>query len=236
MKKWVLMTAGAALLAGGTLFAMQTGGNESPAEMARGAGAGEEAAASPAAMAARRAIAEDPLAPKHEPAGFDVTIISYADYQCPFCRKVHPELERLVREDGKVRIVYRDWPIFGAASEEAARAAVASQWQGKHAAFNDALMTTQGKLNSAKIRAGAAKAGLDWEQLQRDLESRSGDIDAVIGRTASQAAQMGLRGTPALLIGPYMVPGAIDHAGLVKSVALARKFNKEHPRAQPQES
>lgn len=178
-------------------------------------------------MAARAAIADDPIAPKLEPANYDVTIVFYTDYQCPFCRKVHPELNRLAEEDGRVRIVYRDWPIFGAASEEAARAAIASQWQDKHAEFNDALMQTQGRLDPAKIRAAADRAGVDWARLQRDMDARRSDIDASIGRTSVQAAQMGLQGTPALLIGPYMVPGAIDYTGLSKAVALAREFNAE---------
>src|SRR3546814_17069262 len=76
----------------------------------------EHIAASAEAMAARAEIADDPHAPKLAPEGYDVTIISYSDYQCPFCRKIHPALERLAQEDGRVRIVYRDWPIFGPAS------------------------------------------------------------------------------------------------------------------------
>src|SRR3546814_4442794 len=71
------------------------------------AGSDEDTAASAEAMAARAEIADDPHAPKLAPEGYDVTIISYSDYQCPFCRKIHPALERLAQEDGRVRIVYR---------------------------------------------------------------------------------------------------------------------------------
>jgi|TARA_Y100001968_G_scaffold332089_1_gene389012 protein-disulfide isomerase len=192
------------------------------------AGSDEDTAASAEAMAARAEIADDPIAPKLAPEGYDVTIISYSDYQCPFCRKIHPELERLAQEDGKVRIVYRDWPIFGPASEEAARMAIASQWQNKHRQFNDALMRTDGKLSSEKIRAAAAAAGIDFARLERDMETREDDIDGVLRRTAMQAAQMGLQGTPAMLVGPYMIPGAVDYAGLTRAVAEARRFNAEH--------
>ncbi|MBU7580315.1 MAG: DsbA family protein [Porphyrobacter sp.] len=177
-------------------------------------------------MAERRKITDDPVAPKFEPADYDVTIVTYSDYQCPFCRKVHPVLERIAREDGKVRIVYRDWPIFGTASDEAASAAIASQWQGKHAAFNDALMRTDGKLDSGKIRAAANAAGVDWQRLQRDMKERKREIDALIGRTSRQAAEMRLQGTPALLIGPYLIPGAIDDVELGKAVKIAREFEK----------
>ncbi|EQB16346.1 hypothetical protein L284_09525 [Novosphingobium lindaniclasticum LE124] len=151
-----------------------------------------------------------------------MTLVVFSDYQCPFCRKMHPVLEQLMHEDSKVKVVYRDWPIFGAGSVEAAHVAIAATYQGKHAAFNNALMDTPGKVSSQTIRAAATKAGLDWSRLQTDLKTHKGDIDAVIERNGRYAIMMGLSGTPALLVGPYLIPGAIDLAGLRKAVALAR--------------
>ncbi|MFT3966062.1 MAG: DsbA family protein [Sphingobium sp.] len=107
----------------------------------------------------------------------------FTDYQCPFCREMHPVLEALLREDPKVKLVYRDWPIFGAASVEAARAAIASQYQGKHAEFNRALMQSHGKLSSESIRAAANRAGIDWTRLRTDLNTYSVEIDQTLGRT-----------------------------------------------------
>ena len=227
MPRWPLVTALLLATAGGTALVTTQLVQGDPASQGD-AGSDEDTAASAEAMAARAEIADDPIAPKLAPEGYDVTIISYSDYQCPFCRKIHPELERLAQEDGKVRIVYRDWPIFGPASEEAARMAIASQWQNKHRQFNDALMRTDGKLSSEKIRAAAAAAGIDFARLERDMETREDDIDGVLRRTAMQAAQMGLQGTPAMLVGPYMIPGAVDYAGLTRAVAEARRFNAEH--------
>ena len=227
MPRWPLVAALLLATAGGTALVTTQLVQGDPASQGD-AGSDEDTAASAEAMAARAEIADDPIAPKLAPEGYDVTIISYSDYQCPFCRKIHPELERLAQEDGKVRIVYRDWPIFGPASEEAARMAIASQWQNKHRQFNDALMRTDGKLSSEKIRAAAAAAGIDFARLERDMETREDDIDGVLRRTAMQAAQMGLQGTPAILVGPYMIPGAVDYAGLTRAVAEARRFNAEH--------
>ena len=227
MPRWPLVAALLLATAGGTALVTTQLVQGDPASQGD-AGSDEAPAASAEAMAARAEIADDPIAPKLAPEGYDVTIISYSDYQCPFCRKIHPELERLAQEDGKVRIVYRDWPIFGPASEEAARMAIASQWQNKHRQFNDALMRTDGKLSSEKIRAAAAAAGIDFARLERDMETREDDIDGVLRRTAMQAAQMGLQGTPAMLVGPYMIPGAVDYAGLTRAVAEARRFNAEH--------
>ena len=227
MPRWPLVAALLLATAGGTALVTTQLVQGDPASQGD-AGSDEDTAASAEAMAARAEIADDPIAPKLAPEGYDVTIISYSDYQCPFCRKIHPELERLAQEDGKVRIVYRDWPIFGPASEEAARMAIASQGQNKHRQFNDALMRTDGKLSSEKIRAAAAAAGIDFARLERDMETREDDIDGVLRRTAMQAAQMGLQGTPAMLVGPYMIPGAVDYAGLTRAVAEARRFNAEH--------
>ena len=227
MPRWPLVAALLLATAGGTALVTTQLVQGDPASQGD-AGSDEDTAASAEAMAARAEIADDPIAPKLAPEGYDVTIISYSDYQCPFCRKIHPELERLAQEDGKVRIVYRDWPIFGPASEEAARMAIASQWQNKHRQFNDALMRTDGKLSSEKIRAAANAADIDFDRLERDMEAREDDIDGVLRRTAMQAAQMGLQGTPAMLVGPYMIPGAVDYAGLTRAVAEARRFNAEH--------
>lgn len=227
MPRWPLVAALLLATAGGTALVTTQLVQGDPASQGN-AGSDEDTAASAEAMAARAEIADDPIAPKLAPEGYDVTIISYSDYQCPFCRKIHPELERLAQEDGKVRIVYRDWPIFGPASEEAARMAIASQWQNKHRQFNDALMRTDGKLSSEKIRAAANTADIDFARLERDMEAREDDIDGVLRGTAMQAAQMGLQGTPAMLVGPYMIPGAVDYAGLTRAVAEARRFNAEH--------
>src|SRR3546814_94762 len=183
MPRWSLVAALLLATAGGTALVTAQLIREEPASQGA-AGSDEDIAASAEAMAARAEIADDPHAPKLAPEGYDVTIISYSDYQCPFCRKIHPALERLAQEDGRVRIVYRDWPIFGPASEEAARMAIASQWQNKHRQFNDALMRTEGKLSSEKIRAAANTAGIDFARLERDMEAREDDIDGVLRRTA----------------------------------------------------
>jgi protein-disulfide isomerase len=175
------------------------------------------------ALRVRSQIQNDPVAPTVAPRGYDVTVVVFADYQCPYCRKLHPALEALVREDAKVKLVFRDWPVFGAASTEAARAAIASKWQGKHSAFNDALMTTTGKLTSKTIRAAADKAGVDWAKLQVDLTAHKTEIDGVLDRNSRYAAMLGLQGTPGMLIGPYLIPGGIDLDGLREAVSLARR-------------
>ena len=176
----------------------------------------------------RQAILEDPVAPRVEPKGYDVTIIEYMDYQCPYCRASHAPLKQLVAADRKVRIIYRDWPIFGPASERAARVAIASQWQGRHSAFHDALMTTTQPLSEAKIRAAAKRSGVDWSHLEVDLKKHSADIEALLKRNADQAEQLGLEGTPGFIIGNVQSFGGMSVVELRAAVSKAR-LDRAHP-------
>jgi protein-disulfide isomerase len=175
----------------------------------------------------QNAIADDPALPSATPPAYDITIVVFSDYQCPYCRRLHGTLEDLRRTDPKVRIVYRDWPIFGDTSIEAARAAMASRYQGKHAAFNDALMHMPGKLDSRAIETAARRAGVDWPRLHADLAKHGPDIDGALVRTDGYARAIGLSGTPALVIGPYLVPGALSLSDIQSTIAVARKHPPE---------
>ena len=184
-----------------------------------------QSATDPSVEEARRPFLEDAVAPMVEPASYDVTIVEYTDYQCPFCRTAHDALKQLVAKDKKVRIIYRDWPIFGPQSERAARLAVASQWQGKHAAFHDALMKAPRPLTEQSIKAAASKAGVNWAKLEADLKSRNAEVEALLERNDQQAMQLGLDGTPGFIIGNTLYAGGMDFAGLQEAVADARKAN-----------
>ncbi|MET4897056.1 DsbA family protein [Sphingomonadaceae bacterium jetA1] len=170
----------------------------------------------------RKAVTDDPVAPKRGTPGYDVTIVEFFDYNCPYCRRMDPVLNSLLASDRKVRLVYRDWPIFGPASREAARAAIASQWQGRHTAFHAALLSSPARLDSAGIRAAAARAKVDWPRLQHDLTLHGAEIDALLARTNAIAEAVGFHGTPALIVGSQLVAGAVDLPSLRRIVATAR--------------
>lgn len=182
-------------------------------------------AAAPSSQAglSHRHVLEDPVAPKVAPRGYDVTIVEFADYNCPYCRRLEPAMAALLRADQRIRVVYRDWPIFGGASVEAARASIASQWQGKHAAFHAALMASSGALTSATIRDAARRAAVDWPRLQQDLTQHRAEIDRLLAHTATIASALGLHGTPGLIVGPYLLSGAVDLPTLRELVANARR-------------
>src|SRR5579863_4698196 len=86
------------------------------------------------------AILADPGTDPAGAADADLRIVEYFDYNCPYCKKIAPDLERLLAQDGKIALVYKEWPILGDVSVIAARAALAARWQGKYLAAHDALM------------------------------------------------------------------------------------------------
>lgn len=171
----------------------------------------------------RRYFTEDAVAPMIKPAGYDVTIVEYMDYQCPYCRATHEPLKQLLANDKKIRVIFRDWPIFGDASSAAALMAVASKYQGKYVAMHDALMETPLPLNQAKIRAAAKKAGVDWNLAQRDVEAHSKEIEDLFARNDEQAQLLGLDGTPGFIIGEVQSFGGMSLKQFEQSVAVARK-------------
>src|SRR6195952_4128469 len=98
------------------------------------------------------AVLRDPEIPVAGNADGDITIVEYFDFNCPYCRKVEPELRQVVQDDGKVKLAYKDWPVLGPVSVVAARMALATKYQDKYVAAHDALMGTASRLTEPRIR------------------------------------------------------------------------------------
>ena len=94
----------------------------------------------------------------------DITIVEYYDYNCPYCRKVAPEIRQVVQDDGKVRLVLKDWPILGEVSKIAARMALAAKYQDKFVQAHDALIGVSSRLTEPRIRELLAGAGIDMDR------------------------------------------------------------------------
>jgi protein-disulfide isomerase len=119
--------------------------------------------------------------------------------QPPGCKLVFVELKKLMAEDSDIRLVMKDWPIFGDVSRDAARVTLLT---GEHyAAAVDALMTNQRGLSERRTNDILASVGVDVAMVRADLAIREPDIDAALLRTDTQATAFKLRGTPALVIG-----------------------------------
>jgi protein-disulfide isomerase len=168
-------------------------------------------------------VLRDPEIPVAGNAAGDITIVEYFDYQCPYCRKLEPELRQVVQDDGKVRLVLKDWPILGPASVTAARMALASKYQDKFIQTHDALIGINSKLTESRIPELLAGAGIDVERLNRDLATNAKAIDAILARNNDQATAFGFNGTPAFIVGKFRVPGVLTMAQFTQVIADARK-------------
>jgi protein-disulfide isomerase len=169
------------------------------------------------------AVLRDPEIPAAGNAEGDVTIVEYFDYNCPYCRKVEPELRQVVQDDGKVKLVYKDWPVLGPVSVAAARLALATKYQDKYVAAHDALMGTASKLTEPRIRELLSNAGIDVDRAAKDLETNAKAIDAILARNNDQATAFGFKGTPSFIVGKFRVPGALTMAQFDQAIADARK-------------
>ncbi len=168
-------------------------------------------------------VLRDPDIPVAGNAGGDITIVEYFDYQCPYCRKVEPELRQVVQDDGKVRLVLKDWPILGPVSVMAARMALASRYQDKFIQAHDAMIGVNSKLTEPRIRELLAGAGIDVDRLDRDLASNAKAIEAILARNGDQAVAFGFRGTPSFIVGKFRVPGSLTMAQFEQVIADARE-------------
>jgi protein-disulfide isomerase len=167
-------------------------------------------------------IYEDPLAPVGGNPKGNVTIVEFFDYNCGYCKRVYPTVEKLLKSDGKIRYVYKEFPILGPSSVVAARAALAA-WnldQSKYEVFHAALMKSRGGLSEGKILRIATKSGFDEVKLKTAMKDPK--IEAAIQKNHSIAQALKITGTPAFIIGNKIIPGAIDIDAMKKIIAEVR--------------
>jgi len=169
----------------------------------------------------QKELLNDPDSPVSGNPGGDVTIVEFSDYQCPYCKRAYPAIKSVVAADGKVKLIYKDLPILGEASKIAALAALASRNQDKHEAFHNALMEFNGRLDRDRIMEIAKSVGIDTDKLQKDMEDPK--LKEIIERNLALASALGVRGTPAFVIGKQFVPGAVDADALKQLIEDARK-------------
>ena len=149
-----------------------------------------------------------------------ITLYEFSDYNCGYCKRVFEPIQQLVRDNPDVRLVIKEFPILSQSSLVAAKAAIAAEMQGKFGDYHIAMMTYRGQITDAVVMRMAAQAGVDIEQLKSDMESPK--TMAIIQRTREAAAALEINGTPGLVLGDTVVPGAIGLDDLVKLIAEER--------------
>lgn len=153
-----------------------------------------------------------------------VTLVEFFDYQCIHCKKMDPVIAALVKNNDNLKVVFKEFPIFGKSSETASKAALAAAMQGKYKAMHDALMKQDKRLSDEMVMSIAKGAGLDMARLQKDMKSQT--VTQALEATRQLAEKLRLMGTPALVIAstpdgqfkqgsqPVFIPGAASEDDL----------------------
>ncbi|HRE60532.1 MAG TPA: DsbA family protein [Micropepsaceae bacterium] len=159
----------------------------------------------------------------------DVTVVEYFDYNCPYCRRVQPELLKLIEADPNVRVILKEYPVLGDQSVVATNYSVAALAQGpeKYLALHNALLASDEKLNETLVLAIAAQAGLDVDQLKRDVQSPL--VAERVAQLRAEGEAIGIGGTPTFIIGDIFLPGYVPLDGLQAAVADTRAKQGQTP-------
>lgn len=164
-------------------------------------------------------IFEDPGDPVAGDPAAKVAMVEFFDYHCGYCRAMQPSLETMMSHEGKVRFVFKEFPILGPDSVTAAKAALASKLQGRYLPMHKALMRAD-DLSMEGVMKVARGLGLDTGKLAKDMERP--EIQAAIDRNLALAQDLGINGTPSFVIGDQLVPGAVPVAQLAQLIDKQR--------------
>ncbi len=161
----------------------------------------------------------------------NVTVVEFFDYQCIHCKKMAPIMEGLIKKDSDLRVIYKEFPIFGKSSETASRAALAAGMQGKYIQMHNALLDTEKRLDDKIVMDIAKSVGLDLKKLQKDMKSK--EVSDVLDANRELAEKLHLMGTPAFIVAstpgskfkkgtePSFVPGASTEEALQELIKKA---------------
>ncbi|WP_323717134.1 DsbA family protein [Paracoccus aminovorans] len=152
----------------------------------------------------------------------DVTLVEFIDYRCGVCKKVNPDLEKLISADGNIRWILKEFPILTQESDLAARFAVAVQQEAGPEAYkkaHDALMESRGPVNLESLTQLAGELGVDGKTVLNRMNTE--EVSAVIRKNRQLAEQMSVMGTPTFIIEGEMLRG-MPADGLEGVIARAR--------------
>lgn len=149
----------------------------------------------------------------------DITVVQFFDYNCGYCKRVVPAVAAVIKNDPNVRVVYKEFAILGPQSIVAARAALAARRQGKYHEFHVALMSAK-QADAGSVAAICQHLDLDYAKLVKDMADP--EITEELERNYRLATALGIRGTPAFVIGDRLVPGAVDERAITEIIVAER--------------
>lgn len=150
----------------------------------------------------------------------DVVLVEFFDFNCPFCRQSSADVERLLAEDPRLKVVFRDMPVLGPESERFARASLSAAQQGRYLDFYRTVFAGQGALTQERLIRHVRQSGLNEDKVANSFDSD--DIEAEIERNLALGRALGLTGTPSYVIGNRILSGAAGFDALKEAVDTAR--------------
>ncbi len=166
----------------------------------------------------------DKNSPSYSPKGFNVTVVEFFDYNCGYCKKTNPVIESLIKADSKVRIIYKEFPILGQASEDISTVALAVNIidPSSYKKVHDALMNSNASTKEEAIKI-AANLGISASKIESTIKSQKDKITSIITANRTLGAAIGVNGTPGFVVGDELIPGAISVEMLQQKIAEQRK-------------
>ncbi|HKA78211.1 MAG TPA: DsbA family protein [Pseudolabrys sp.] len=154
----------------------------------------------------------------------NVTFVEFFDYNCGYCKRAMDDMLTLLKDDPKLKVVLKEFPVLGPGSVEAAQVAVAVRMQDKtgkkYLEFHQKLLGSRGQADKARALAVAKDIGLDMGRLDKDLASA--EVKATLQESFKLAEALGLNGTPSYVIGDDVVVGAVGLDALKEKVNSSR--------------
>src|SRR6516165_10046120 len=152
----------------------------------------------------------------------DVTFVEFFDYNCGYCKRAMADMLDLLKNDSKLKVVLKEFPVLSEGSVEAAKVAIAVRMQDpkKYLDFHTKLLGGRGPADKARAMAAAKEAGLDVTRIEKDLATP--EVKATIEENLKLAEDMGMNGTPSYVIGKQIVIGAVGLEGLKEKIGMAR--------------
>ena len=153
----------------------------------------------------------------------DITMVEFVDYRCGYCRRAFPELQELIKSDGNIRVIYKEFPILGEESTLSARFAISTQLllgEDAYGQLHDAMMTMRGNATPETLSTLATGLGLDGAAILLGMSDPK--VDEIIGQNHLLAQRMQISGTPTFVMEDQMVRGYVPLDGMRQIISKLR--------------
>ena len=154
----------------------------------------------------------------------DVTLVEFFDYNCGYCKRAMTDMLDLIKGDGKLKVVLKEFPVLGEGSVQAAQVAVAVRMQDaggkKYLEFHQKLLGGRGQADKARALAVAKEVGLDMKRLEKDMASE--EVKTTLAESFKLAEALKINGTPSYVVGNDVIVGAVGLPALKEKINTAR--------------